>query len=119
MDFAYRVHSSFDASHRVEGVKRCERLHGHTFDVTASIEGPLMAEADGVKRVRLSETLQEELDAITAELDHRDLNEMMVGSIPIPEVIAGWILERLPNADWVLVKMGWRRTVGWAKRNKR
>jgi len=119
MDYALRYRSQFDASHQVEGVLGCDRRHGHTFWVTASIEGPLLAEEGGVRRVKLSEGVQSALDAVTAELDRRDLNEMMIGSLPIPEVIASWIIERLPHVDTVEVEMGWRREAGWARRAKR
>lgn len=119
MDYALRFHSHFDASHLVEGVEGCDRRHGHTFDVTVSISGPLVKEASGVYRVARSENVQSQLDAATAELDRRDLNDMMVGSVPTPETIAAWILERIPEADWVEVAMGWRRETGWSRRNKR
>lgn len=119
MDYALRYHAQFDASHRVDGVDGCDRYHGHTFSVMAAIEGPLLAEEGGVRRVAFSDEIQGQLDAATAQLDRRDLNEMMVGSVPIPETIAAWVLERIPNADWVEVEMGWRRETGWARRNKR
>lgn len=112
-------HSQFDASHQVAGVAGCDRPHGHTFEVTASVEGPLLSEGSGVKRVARSEGTQQALDAITAELDRRDLDAMMPGSLSIPEVIAAWILERLPDCSEVQVEMGWRRETGKAKRYRR
>ena len=76
-------------------------------------------ESGGVRRVRDSDSMQEALDAVTAELDLRDLGEMMIGSETVPETIAAWILERLPGADTVEVEMGWRRETGWARRTRR
>jgi hypothetical protein len=69
--------------------------------------------------VKLSHDLQDQLEAVVAELDRRDLDVMMVGSVTVPEIIAGWILERLPNADWVEVEVGWRGETGRARRTKR
>lgn len=119
MDFALKYRMSFDASHQVPGVDGCDKPHGHTYRVTACIEGPLMQEEGRVRRVKMSYDLQRQLDEIGAELDERDLDKMMVGSVTVPEVIAGWILERLPNADWVEVEVGWRGETGWARRTKR
>lgn len=119
MDYVLVYHSQFDASHQVTGVPGCDRQHGHTFHVTAYVSGPLLAEAGGTKRVARSEGVQDQLDAITAELDRRDLDVMMPGSISTPETIAAWFLERLPDCSQVDVEMGWRRETGWATRNKR
>lgn len=118
MLYALRFHSRFDASHHVD-IEGHDRPHGHTFEIEAGVYGDLMTESGGSRRVSRSEYIQEKLDAIAAELDLRDLNAMMIGSDPVPEVIAAWILERIPDADYVQVEMGWRRETGWAKRTKR
>lgn len=116
---AVLVHGAFDASHQVEGDLRCGKPHGHTFRVSVCVDGILEKDEAGIWRVFGTEDLQDRLDTIVAELDLRDLNAMMPGSTPIPETIAAWVLERITDADYVEVEMGWRRLKGRASRNKR
>lgn len=118
-DHAVLVHSAFDASHQIEDDPLCGRDHGHTFHVTACVEGILERDESSIWRVFGTEDLQQRLDSVTRELDLRDLNAMMPGSTPIPETIAAWILERITDADYVEVEMGWRRLTGRASRNKK
>jgi 6-pyruvoyl-tetrahydropterin synthase len=119
VEYALRFRSRFDASHIAEGVAGHERQHGHTFDVEVSVSGALELQPGGARRAVDADVIQATLDAICRELDLRHLNDMMVGSDPVPEVIAGWFLERIPMAEWVTVKMGWRGETGWAKRTRR
>jgi len=117
--YAREFRSWFDASHLTSGVIGHERPHGHTFEVEVGIEGPMLSEEGGIRRVARSDGVQASLDAICAELDGRDLDVMMIGSFPVPEVIAAWFLERLPDVDYVKITMGWRKEAGWARRTKR
>jgi 6-pyruvoyl-tetrahydropterin synthase len=119
MLYARNFKSQFDAGHLTLGVPGHDRPHGHTFEVEVGIEGPLLAEEGGISRVARSDGIQERLNDICFELDGRDLDAMMPGSFPVPEVIAAWFLERLPDADFVQITMGWRKEVGWARRTKR
>lgn len=119
VDYAFVAREYFDASHQVEGYPGCGAPHGHTFKVTAVIQGGLERDDNGIWRTFSSELLQDNLRSFTKELDGRDLNAMMKGTTPTPELIAAWFLERLPAADWVEVEMGWRKVSGIAKRNKK
>lgn len=119
VDYALTAHASFDASHTVAGDSLCGGDHGHTFRVSATVVGDLEREESGLWRVHQTVTLQVDLERIAAELDGRNLNAMMVGSVTVPETIAAWFLERLAYADYVDVEMGWRRISGRARRNKK
>lgn len=118
VDYAYTAQAYFDASHRVEGYPGCNAPHGHTWRVRATVIGGLERDAQNIFRTNLSEDLQDELARICEELDERDL-DAMVGVVSIPEVVAAWFLERLPDVDVVEVEMGWRKAQGTARRNKK
>jgi 6-pyruvoyl-tetrahydropterin synthase len=118
VDYALTYDAYFDASHEEPSVPSCDTLHGHTYHVMATVVGNLERDEHDVHRVQWYDTL-EALGLISQELDHRHLNEMLPGVITIPETIAAWFLERLPQADHVEVKEGWRGPTGRATRNKK
>lgn len=119
VDYAFTAKASFDASHTVPGYPGCSALHGHTWRVSVSVGGPLEPDENGLRRVALSDSLENDLRRLMEELDERDLVAMLPGVVTTPEGVAAWILERLPAADFVEVEMGWRRSTGRANRNKR
>lgn len=118
VDYALTYEAWFDASHQELRVPTCDGLHGHTYHVVASVEGDLEPDDNDVHRVQWYDTIAD-LHKLASELDHRHLNDMLPGVVTIPETIAAWFLERLPQADWVEVKEGWRGPTGKARRNKR
>jgi len=80
------------ASHTLPLEPGCDRLHGHTYLVTAAAEGPFepkTGHAVGGKGIK------EHLEALLVELDRKDLDTMMPGGITTPEGIAAWLVERL------------------------
>src|SRR5574343_875044 len=109
VDYALTYDAFFDASHQELLVPGCDGLHGHTYEVHATVEGPLEPDDDGVHRVQWYDSIAQ-LQRLADELDHRHLNDMIPGSVTIPETIAAWFLERLPQANRVEVKEGWRGT---------
>lgn len=114
-----KAHAYFDASHTIQGDPQCGTDHGHTYEVIVHIFGDIEKDIFGIWRVQGAEDLRERLDAIAAELDHRNLEAMMPGVQTTPEGIANWVLERIPAADTVTVRMGWRKQEGLAVRNKK
>lgn len=86
------VHGRFSASHTVEGHPVCGRLHGHTWDVDVSVEGPISPKTGTVVD---SWALAFALTKLTVELDHRDLDAMVPGVVSVPEGIASYVRERL------------------------
>jgi len=118
VDYALTYDAYFDSSHQEKSVPQCSSFHGHTYHVSATVAGNLEQDENDVHRVQWYDTL-EALETISKELDHRHLNDMLPGVVTIPETIAAWFLERLPQADYVEVKQGWRGPTGRATRNKR
>ena len=118
VDYALTYDAFFDASHQELSVSGCEGLHGHTYEVHVTVEGDLEPDDNDVHRVQWYDTIAG-VQRVAGELDHRHLNDMLPGSVTIPEIIAAWFLERLPQADYVEVKQGWRGPTGRARRNKR
>lgn len=78
---------SFDAAHRLECYHgKCERLHGHTYSFSLTVEGKPDAEGmvmDFVELKRLAEA------SVLSKLDHAYLNELIPQ--PTAENIALWI----------------------------
>ena len=80
------------ASHQLGTEPGCARLHGHSYRVTATVEGPFDVKTGHAVG---SKDLQEHLDGLLLEIQHKDLDTMMPGSITTPEGIAAWLVERL------------------------
>ena len=121
VDYAFTAVTQFDAGHSVAGYLNCSRRgHGHTWTVSATVEGPLERDDDtGVWATAFSDGLTDDLERIARELDGRDLNDMAPGADSTPEGLAAWFLERLADVDFVEVEMGWRRVRGTARRNRK
>lgn len=75
--------ASFDASHMVKAPLRCNKDHGHSFEVVARVQGDYQPE------------IQEDLEVLLRELDGRSLNAMMIAGDPSVTGTAAWIMERL------------------------
>ena len=86
---------TFEAAHRLPNVPeghKCARLHGHSFRVRLTAEGPLDEELGWVMDF---EDLKEVFEPIYNQLDHYYLNEISGLSNPTSENIAAWIWHRL------------------------
>ena len=98
MSFEISRKFRFEAAHRLphapEGHK-CRRLHGHSFEVTVTVVGPLR-EAEGW--VCDFADLATAWGPLYEELDHTYLNEIPGLENPTSELLAGWIWERLATA---------------------
>src|SRR3712207_459298 len=87
--------ASFDAAHRLDvgpADDRYRRLHGHSFEVEATVRGPLTGGAPWV--ADLGE-LERALKGAAAELDHGYLNEKPGLESPTLERLCLWFAERL------------------------
>ena len=86
---------TFEAAHRLPNVPpghNCARLHGHSFQVTVHVQGPLLAHAGWVMDFA---DLKAVVKPLIEELDHAYLNEIPGLENPTSEVIARWIWRRL------------------------
>ncbi len=72
--FELTIEREFSAAHRMRDYAgACGRMHGHNYRVLLAVEGEELDESGML--VDFAE-LKRILDAILAELDHRDLNEI-------------------------------------------
>ncbi len=86
--------ASFDAAHSLPHGPRGEyrRLHGHSFQVEASLRGPLDAEQGWVADLG---ALEGALKMLAAELDHGHLNEVAGLETPTLEHLCLFFADRL------------------------
>lgn len=92
MDVQTTYQAMIGASHQLPTEPGCERLHGHTYLITATAEGPFDPKTG---RAVGAKSMQAHMDALLVELDRKDLDTMMPGGITTPEGIAAWLVERL------------------------
>ncbi|MFO1128876.1 MAG: 6-carboxytetrahydropterin synthase QueD [Rhodospirillales bacterium] len=84
----------FEAAHRLPGVPathRCHRLHGHSYRVELTLEGPVDPVSGFVVDFFAVEAA---FQPLLARLDHWLLNEVEGLANPTAELIAIWIWER-------------------------
>ena len=89
--------ASFDAAHYLPAGPKGEyqRLHGHSFQVEATVRGPMQAPVGWVEDLG---RLEEALKRLAAELDHGLLNEKPGLESPTLERICLYFAKRLrPN----------------------
>jgi 6-pyruvoyltetrahydropterin/6-carboxytetrahydropterin synthase len=99
---------TFEAAHRLPNVPpghKCARLHGHSFNVSVHIAGPV---GDDSGWVRDFADLTCAMKPVLAELDHYYLNDIEGLENPTSEVLARWIWSRihpaLPELSHVIVR---------------
>jgi 6-pyruvoyltetrahydropterin/6-carboxytetrahydropterin synthase len=86
---------SFEAAHRLPNVPeghKCARLHGHSFQVRVTIEGPVGERTGWVMDFA---ELKAVFGPVYERLDHRYLNEVPGLENPTSEVLARWIWREL------------------------
>jgi 6-pyruvoyltetrahydropterin/6-carboxytetrahydropterin synthase len=82
---------SFEAAHRLPNVPdghKCARLHGHSFLVRVSVDGPV---GDRTGWVMDFADIKTAFGPIYDQLDHRYLNEIPGLENPTSENVARWI----------------------------
>ena len=91
---------SFDAAHRLDSYHgKCERLHGHTYAFSLTVEGKPDGEGMVMDFVELKRLTEEQ---VLSRLDHSFLNDLIPQ--PTAENIAVWI--------WRAVEEGIRQKGG-------
>jgi 6-pyruvoyltetrahydropterin/6-carboxytetrahydropterin synthase len=89
------VRSHFDAAHALPGYPgECRELHGHTWDVEATVEGETLDDIDILYDFK---RLKSDLGAVLEPLDHAFLNEVPPFDMlsPTAENLARIIFEQL------------------------
>ena len=101
---------SFEAAHRLPNVPeghKCARLHGHSFRVRVSVDGPLGRDSGWVMDFA---DLKATFQPIYDQLDHRYLNDIPGLENPTSEVLARWIWRALQPALRGLAELEVRET---------
>ena len=89
---------TFEAAHRLPNVApdhKCHRLHGHSFQVSVHLMGPIGEDSGWVRDFR---DISCAMAPLLQVLDHHYLNEIEGLENPTSEVLARWIWERLNTA---------------------
>ena len=89
---------SFEAAHHLPNVPaghKCARLHGHSFQVRVSVDGPVGERTGWVMDFA---DLKAAFRPIYEQLDHRYLNEITGLENPTSENLARWLWERFKPA---------------------
>jgi len=113
------VQQHFDAAHCLRGYGgRCERLHGHRFEVAVTLSGDQLNEIGILYDFT---DLKERLKGILSRLDHFPLNEVPPfdsqnpSSENLARFIHGELRDRLGDASRLLARVQvWESPDAWA-----
>ena len=99
---------TFEAAHMLPNVPddhKCRRLHGHSFKVRITLDGPV---DESIGWVEDFADIKKAFDPIYKELDHNYLNDIDGLENPTSENLAKWIwnelIINLPSLHSVVVK---------------
>lgn len=70
----------------------CARMHGHTFRIQVYIQGSIDTQSGWIMDFA---SLDEQLQALRLEIDHRVLNDIPGLENPTTELLARWLWQRL------------------------
>ena len=101
---------SFEAAHRLPNVPadhKCARLHGHSFQVRVTVDGPVGERTGWVMDFA---ELKSAFKPIHDRLDHRYLNEIAGLENPTSEILARWIWRELHSTLPSLAEIEVRET---------
>lgn len=101
---------TFEAAHLLPNVPaghKCRRLHGHSFKVELSVEGPVGETSGWVMDFADISAVCRRLEQL---LDHRYLNEIEGLENPTSEVLARWIWREARTALPMLTSVEVRET---------
>lgn len=99
--FEIHVSAEFEAAHRVAGYNgKCDRLHGHSWIVEASVTGKKL---DNLGMLVDFKVVKGRLRDLLETLDHQYLNELPAfadGYNPTAEHIAKYVYEEMAKAEF-------------------
>ena len=90
---------TFEAAHRLPNVPqdhKCARLHGHSFSVRITLNGPIDEKAGWVMDFA---AIEKAFAPALAKLDHNYLNEIEGLQNPTSENIARWIWREIEGLE--------------------
>ena len=88
---------TFEAAHLLPNLPddhKCRRLHGHSFKVRITLDGPIQENVGWVKDFS---DIKKAFQPIYDQLDHRYLNDIEGLDNPTSENLAKWIWEKIVN----------------------
>ena len=88
---------TFEAAHLLPNLPddhKCRRLHGHSFKVRITLDGPIQ---ENVGWVEDFSDIKKAFQPIYDQLDHRYLNDIEGLDNPTSENLAKWIWEKIVN----------------------
>ncbi len=88
----------FEAAHHLPNVPeghKCARLHGHSFKIEVTVEGPVDPTTGWFIDYQI---VADAWEPLYEQLDHRYLNEVAGLQNPTSEILASWIWDRLSPA---------------------
>ena len=88
---------TFEAAHLLpHHPGKCARLHGHSYRLDVTLDGPLQPDGPAAGMVEDFEVVSRIVkEAVVSKLDHRSLNELIEN--PTAENIVVWVWERLAH----------------------
>lgn len=108
---------TFDAAHSLpdhEG--KCRNIHGHTYSLEVTVEGPVQTGGPADRMVMDFGRLREEMERLVVDpLDHCYLNELFEFA-PTAEALAGWAMETLREAGLPVIRVKlWENPTSYAE----
>ena len=104
----------FDASHHLPKYEgKCERFHGHTYQLDVVVEGEVGKEGMVLDFTKLGNIVEEE---VLEKLDHEDLNKVIKN--PSAENIVEWIWEKLEGKLSICSVRVYEGRGKWAEKTK-
>lgn len=92
MKYTTVIRHAISAAHQLEGHPTCARVHGHDYAVRVHVEGEVLYDHHALT---VEQTKVSAIRDVIGELNFRDLNQMMGGSIPSVQGIANYLMARL------------------------
>ena len=83
---------TFEAAHSIPGHITCGNLHGHSYKLEVTVEGPVKENGMLIDFALLKDIVEE---AIVDKLDHRNLDELGYFEISTAENIVIWMWNEL------------------------
>ncbi|MBI2073877.1 MAG: 6-carboxytetrahydropterin synthase [Gemmatimonadetes bacterium] len=93
--FLLSAETSFSAAHRLPGVDRCDRIHGHDWRVRLTVRVDAAALGANGMAVDFRE-VERTARAAVEDFEHRDLNQLdaFAGTAPTAEQVARIVSDR-------------------------
>jgi len=105
----------FDAAHFLPDYRgKCESLHGHTYKLEVTIDGPVKKDGMVMDFTKLKDVVESE---VLERLDHQGLNKLFKN--PTAERITEWIWKRLEKKLSLSSIRLWEGEGKWVELSKR